>query len=62
MTRVYSFLDLVFVVPNISAGIIVALTGNNFSTYEILNFTSIVFILLVGVGLTTKGTRSLLAM
>ena len=60
MTRVYSFLDLVFVVPNISAGILVALIGNKLSTYEILNFTSIVFIILVGVGLTTKGTRSLL--
>lgn len=61
MTRVYSYLDLVFVVPNISAGIIVAIIGNKLSTFDILNFTSIVFILLVGVGLTTKGTRSLLA-
>jgi MFS family permease len=60
MTRVYSFLDLVFVVPNISAGIIVALIGNKLSTFEILNFTSILFILLVVVGLTTRGTRSLL--
>ncbi|MDD4973210.1 MAG: MFS transporter [Bacteriovorax sp.] len=60
MTRVYSFLDLVFVVPNISAGIIVALIGNKLSTFEILNFTSILFILLVGVGLMTRGTRSLL--
>jgi MFS family permease len=61
MTRVYSFLDLVFVVPNISAGIIVALIGNKLSTFEILNFTSILFILLVGVGLMTRGTRSLLS-
>ncbi|MBC7539805.1 MAG: MFS transporter [Bacteriovorax sp.] len=61
MTRVYSFLDLVFVVPNISAGIIVALIGNKLSTFEILNYTSILFILLVGVGLMTRGTRSLLS-
>ena len=61
MTRVYSFLDLVFVVPNISAGIIVALIGNKLSTFMILNLTSFVFILLIGVGLTTKGTRSLLS-
>lgn len=61
MTRVYSFLDLVFVVPNISAGILVALVGNKLSSYEILNFTSIVFILLVGAGFLTSGTRSLLA-
>lgn len=60
MTRVYSFLDLVFVVPNISAGIIVAIIGNRLSTYEILNFTSVLFILLVGVGLFTKGTKVLL--
>jgi MFS family permease len=61
MTRVYSFLDLVFVVPNISAGLVVALIGNKLSTYEILNFTSIVFILLVGAGLRTNGTKSLLS-
>lgn len=61
MTRVYSFLDLVFVVPNISAGIIVALIGNKLSTFEILNFTSIFFIILVGAGLKTKGTKSLLS-
>lgn len=60
MTRVYSFLDLVFVVPNISAGIIVAIIGNRLSTYEILNFTSVLFIFLVGVGLFTKGTKVLL--
>lgn len=60
MTRVYSFLDLVFVVPNISAGIIVALIGNKLSTYEILNYTSIFFILLVGAGLFTQGSKALL--
>ncbi|MBP9680969.1 MAG: MFS transporter [Bacteriovorax sp.] len=61
MTRVYSFLDLVFVVPNISAGIIVAMVGNKLTTYEILNFTSILFILMVGAGLKTSGTKFLLA-
>lgn len=61
MTRVYSFLDLVFVVPNISAGIIVALIGNKLTTFEILNYTSILFIILVGAGLKTKGTKSLLS-
>ncbi|MFA6236789.1 MAG: MFS transporter [Bacteriovorax sp.] len=61
MTRVYSFLDLVFVVPNISAGILVALIGNKLTTYEILNFTSILFILLVGVGVFTRGTKALLS-
>jgi MFS family permease len=60
MTRVYSFLDLVFVVPNISAGIFVAMIGNKLSTYEILNYTSILLILLVGAGLFYKGTKNLL--
>jgi MFS family permease len=61
MTRVYSFLDLVFVVPNISAGIIVALIGNKLTTFEILNYTAILFIILVGAGLKTKGTKNLLS-
>ena len=61
MTRVYSFLDLVFVVPNISAGIIVALVGNKLSTYEILNITSILFIIMVGVGLFSRGTKVLIS-
>jgi len=60
MTRVYSFLDLVFVVPNISAALLVALIGKKLSTFEILNYTSIVFILLVGVGLMSNGTKALL--
>ncbi|RPJ76202.1 MAG: MFS transporter [Alphaproteobacteria bacterium] len=61
MTRVYSFLDLVFVVPNVTAGIIVALIGSKLSTFEILNYTSIIFILLVGAGLFTKGTKALVS-
>lgn len=61
MTRVYAFLDLVFVIPNITAGIIVALIGNRLSTFEILNYTSILFILLVAAGLGTKGTKTLLS-
>lgn len=61
MTRVYSFLDLVFVVPSISGGIIIALVGNKLTTYEILNYTSIMFILMIGAGLKTSGTKSLLA-
>lgn len=61
MTRVYSFLDLVFVIPNVTAGIIVALIGSRLTTFEILNYTSIVFILLVGIGLFTKGTKALVS-
>lgn len=61
MTRVYSFLDLVFVIPNITAGIIVAMIGNRLTTFEILNYTSLFFIVLVIAGLRTKGTKNLLS-
>lgn len=60
MSRVHSFLDLAFVAPNISAGIILALIGNKLSTFEILNLVSILFILLLGASFFTKGMRTLL--
>jgi len=60
MSRVHSFLDLAFVVPNISAGIILALIGNKLSTFEILNITSKVFIILLFASFSTKGMRDLL--
>jgi MFS family permease len=60
MSRVHSFLDLAFVTPNISAGIILALIGNKLSTFEILNLVSILFILLLSASFFTKGMRTLL--
>lgn len=60
MTRVHSFLDLVFVVPNISAGVLVAIIGGKLSTYQVLNYTSIVFIILTVAGLFSKRTKALI--
>jgi MFS family permease len=60
MSRVHSFLDLAFVTPNISAGIVLALIGNKLSTYEILNIVSILFIILLSLSFFTKGMRTLL--
>lgn len=59
MTRVHSFLDLVFVVPNISAGILVAIIGGHLSTFQVLNYTSIGFIAFSLIGLFFKNTRLL---
>lgn len=60
MTRVHSFLDLVFVVPNVSAGLLVAIIGGKLSTYDVLNYTSIIFIVLTIAGLFSKRTKALL--
>jgi len=60
MTRVHSFLDLVFVVPNISAGLIVAIIGGHLSTFEVLNYTSFIFIAFALAGLLTKSSQALL--
>lgn len=46
LTRVHSFLDLAFVLPNISGGILIALIGSVFSTLQILLGISFVFIIL----------------
>lgn len=60
ISRVHSFLDLAFVAPNISAGIVLALIGNKLTTFEILNLVSILFILLLSASFFTKGMRTLL--
>lgn len=60
MTRVHSFLDLVFVVPNISAGLSVAIIGGHLSTFQVLNYTSIMFIILTIAGLFSKRTKALI--
>ncbi len=60
MTRVHSFLDLVFVVPNISAGIMIAIIGGHLSTFEVLNYTSLFFIAFSLIGLCFKSTHAML--
>lgn len=46
LTRVHSLLDLAFVIPNISGGVLIALAGSHLSTLEILLGISFVFIIL----------------
>lgn len=60
LTRVYSFLDLMFVIPSILGGIIVALVGSKLSTFDLLNYTSILFIVLIIWRLFSRGTKELL--
>lgn len=45
LTRVYSLIDLAFVIPNIASGIIVSIIGEAISTRDILFTVSIIFIL-----------------
>lgn len=45
LTRVFSLIDLAFVFPNIASGIIVSIIGDTVSTYDILFWVSIIFIL-----------------
>jgi MFS family permease len=47
LTRMYSLLDLCFVVPNISGGLIIAFFSNQFSTSQMLWATAIMFFVMV---------------
>lgn len=61
LTRVHSLLDMAFVVPNISGGIIVAFLGAQFSTYTILAVVTATFMTLTYPRLFTKDVRTLFA-
>lgn len=59
LTRVYSLLDLSFIVPNVGAGILIGIIGNKMSTYEILNWASIIFIIAISVRMLLPETKKL---
>lgn len=59
LTRIYSLLDLCFIVPNVGAGIIIGILGNSLTTFEILNWASIVFIIAITIRMFLPETRSL---
>lgn len=61
LTRVHSILDMAFVIPNISGGIIVAFLGGQFSTYTILAVITMIFFALTYPRLLTKDVRTLFA-
>lgn len=60
LTRMHSFLDMAFVVPNITGGLIVAVFGDSISTFDLLNYIAILFALLVFPRLPVKGMRELM--
>ncbi|MAE57865.1 MAG: hypothetical protein CME69_03230 [Halobacteriovorax sp.] len=62
MTRVFSLLDLTFVAPNIISGIIVSLIGKQFTTLEILESVSILFVIMIIPRIFFKDMRTLLSM
>lgn len=59
LTRVYSFLEMSFIVPNISGGLLIALLGNSFDTMELLTGAAILFFTLIFFRLPFKHMRLL---
>jgi MFS family permease len=47
LTRVHATLEMSFIVPNISGGLLIALLGDYFSTQELLSWASILFLSLI---------------
>ena len=59
LTRVYSLLEMSFIVPNISGGILIAILGNEYDTFELLKIASVVFFLLIVLRLPFRHMRDL---
>lgn len=59
LSRIHSILDLSFVVPNISGGIIIAFIGNSFSTMEMLFSTATLFVILIFFKIFTRSSKAL---
>lgn len=59
LTRIYSLLDLCFIIPNVGAGILIGVIGNKLSTFEILNWASIVFIITITIRMFLPETKRL---
>ncbi len=59
LTRVHSLLDMSFLIPNISSGILVGFFGNFFNTHDFLIYVSYFFILSVIVRIFLKDLKGL---
>lgn len=59
LTRVHSLLEMSFIVPNISGGLIIALIGNEYNTFLLLKLSSFIFFLLILVRLPFKHMKEL---
>lgn len=59
LTRIYSLLEMSFIVPNISGGLLIALLGNTYDTFELLKIAAAVFFILIVIRLPFKHMRAL---
>lgn len=59
LTRIYSLLDICFIIPNVGAGILIGIIGNTMSTFDILHYASIGFIVLIGIRMFFPETKKL---
>lgn len=59
LTRVYSLLEMSFIIPNISGGILIAVLGNSFNTVELLKGAAATFFLLIFMRIPFKHMRAL---
>ena len=59
LSRVHSFLDMAFVIPNIFGSIVVSVIGNNLTAQETLAIVSIVFFVLMIPGIFFPGLQLL---
>lgn len=59
LTRVYAFLEMSFLVPNISGGILIAALGNDFQTMELLSGAALIFLILIVTRLPFRHMRLL---
>ena len=60
LSRIHSFFDLSFVVPNITAGIFVSWIIQYYSTFQVLLGASIVMMILIGLQFFTVGMKEIL--
>lgn len=59
LTRIHSLLDLSFIVPNVGAGIFIGIIGNRLSTFEILHWASLIFLITIAIRMFLPETRKL---
>lgn len=59
LSRVHSFLEMAFIVPNILGSIIVTIIGNTYTAQQTLSLISIIFFVLIYPGLFFPGMQSL---
>ncbi len=59
LTRVHSFLEISFIIPNISGGIFIGALGNKFTTMELLSGAALLFFLSINLRLPLRHMKVL---